>query len=161
MDDAKQHEKVGASSYRLDFYLWFNYNPAEISFSEVQKFEFINGAPTMYIVDSNEKQGYLEYRVRGDFVTSFDFSRYPFETHELAVEIEHKNLNVNGLVYEQDPTSGIDPEASVAGWNLGSFQTLITDHSYGDETFSRFVFTSIWVVLCFRHLSKQSYPWQS
>ena len=77
MDDAKQHEKVGASSYRLDFYLWFNYNPAEISFSEVQKFEFINGAPTMYIVDSNEKQGYLEYRVRGDFVTSFDFSRYP------------------------------------------------------------------------------------
>jgi hypothetical protein len=95
----------------------------------------------MYIVDVNETQGYLEYRVRGDFVTSFDFSRYPFETHELSVEIEHKNLNVNGLVYEQDPASGIDPEASVAGWNMGSFQTSIKEHSYGDETFSRFVFS--------------------
>jgi hypothetical protein len=132
---------LSASSYRLDFYLWFNYNPSEISLSQIQQFEFINGAPTMYIVDVNETQGYLEYRVRGDFITSFDFSRYPFETHELSVKIEHKNLNVNGLVYEQDPTSGIDPEASVAGWNLGSFQTLITDHSYGDETFSRFVFS--------------------
>lgn len=136
-------EKVdlSASSYRLDFYLWFNYNPSEISLSEVQQFEFINGAPSIYIVYSNETQGYIEYRVRGDFITSFDFSRYPFETHGLAVKIEHKNFNVNSLVYEQDPTSDIDPEASVAGWNLGSFQTLITDHSYGDETFSRFVFS--------------------
>ena len=52
---------LSASSYRLDFYLWFNYNPSEISLSEVQKFEFINGSPSMYIVDANETQGYLEY----------------------------------------------------------------------------------------------------
>ena len=131
---------LSASNYRLDFYLWFNYNPSEISFSDIQKFEFINGAPTTYIVNVDEAHGYLEYRVRGDFVTSFDFSMYPFETHELSVDIEHKSLDVNGLVYEQDPDSGIDPEASVAGLNLGSFQTLTVDHSYGDETFSRFVF---------------------
>jgi len=136
-------EKVdlSANSYRLDFYLWFQYNPSEISLSDVQKFEFINGAPTMYVVEVNETQGYLEYRVRGDFIKTFDFSQYPFETHELAVEIEHKNLDVNSLVFEQDSTSNIDPEASVAGWNLGGFQTSVTEHSYGEETFSRFVFS--------------------
>jgi hypothetical protein len=120
--------------------LWFKYNPSEISLSEVQQFEFVNGAPTIYVVDVNEAQGYLEYRVRGDFISSFDFSRYPFETHELAVKIEHKNLNLTGLVFERDLSSQIDPEANVAGWNLGSFQTAVTEHSYGEETFSRFVF---------------------
>jgi hypothetical protein len=136
-------EKVDlpANSYRLDFYLWFNYNPSEINLSQIQQFEFINGAPTMYIVDVNETQGYLEYRVRGDFIKTFDFSQYPFETHELAVEIEHKNLDVNSLVFEADPTSNIDPEANVAGWNLGGFETSVTEHSYGEETFSRFVFS--------------------
>jgi hypothetical protein len=89
----------------------------------------------------NETQGYLEYRVRGDFIKTFDFSQYPFETHELAVEIEHKNLDVNSLVFEADPTSNIDPEANVAGWNLWRFQTSVTKHFYGDETFSRFVFS--------------------
>jgi hypothetical protein len=135
-------EKVdlSANSYRLDFYLWFSYNPSQISLSEVQQFEFINGAPTTYIVDVNETHGYLEYRVRGDFITSFDFSQYPFETHSLAVEIEHKYLDVNNLIFEQDQTSNIDPEANVAGWNLGSFQTSIDEHSYGEETFSRFLF---------------------
>jgi hypothetical protein len=132
---------LSANSYRLDFYLWFQYDPSEISLSDVQQFEFINGAPSMYVVDVNETQGYLEYRVRGDFIKTFDFSQYPFETHELAVEIEHKNLDVNSLVFEADPTSNIDPEANVAGWNIGGFQTSVTEHSYGDETFSRFVFS--------------------
>lgn len=110
-------EKVdlSANSYKLDFYLWFNFDPLEISLSKLQEFEFINGAPTTYIVNLNETQGYLEYRVRGDFVTSFDFSGYPFETHELNVEIEHKNLDIANLVFEHDPTSDVDPEANVAG----------------------------------------------
>jgi hypothetical protein len=45
-------EKVdlSANSYRLDFYLWFNYDPSEINLSQIQQFEFINGAPTMYII---------------------------------------------------------------------------------------------------------------
>jgi len=37
-------EKVdlSASSYRLDFYLWFRFNPSEISLADVKKFEFNN-----------------------------------------------------------------------------------------------------------------------
>ena len=136
-------EKVdlSANSYRLDFYLWFRFNPSEINLDEVKDFEFINGAPTKYEVNVNELEGYLEYRVRGDFIKTFDFSHYPFETHELAVEIEHKNLDINSLIFEEDSTSNIDPDASVAGWELGVFQTSVTEHSYGEDTFSRFVFS--------------------
>jgi hypothetical protein len=86
---------LAASSYKLDFYLWFRFNSSEIGLDEVKEFEFTNGFPTKYEIYADEEQGYLEYRVRGDFIKTFDFTRYPYETHELTVELEHKNLNAS------------------------------------------------------------------
>lgn|GEM_PF-3019026 len=48
-----------ANSYRLDFYLWFRFNPSELSLNDVKEFEFVNGFPTKYEVNAGE--GYLEY----------------------------------------------------------------------------------------------------
>ncbi|MEM3731057.1 MAG: hypothetical protein QW667_06915 [Candidatus Bathyarchaeia archaeon] len=140
-------EKVdlAASSYRLDFYLWFKFNSSEISLGDVKEFEFVNGFPTKYEVSANEMRGYLEYRVRGDFIKTFDFSRYPYETHKLTIEIEHKNLNASFLVFEADTTSAVDEAINVAGWELGDFEVFETKHSYGEEdggeTYSRLVFS--------------------
>lgn len=130
---------LAANSYRLDFYLWFRFNSSEISLEEVEEFEFTNGAPSKYEV--NLADGYLEYRVRGDFIKTFDFTRYPYESHELSVEVEHKNLNASYLIYQVDPESNIDETVNVAGWDVGDFKTDITEHSYGEETYSRFVFS--------------------
>lgn len=110
-------EKVDLSSnsYRLDFYLWFKFNPNEISLNDIKTFEFINGAPTKYEVRADGDAGYLEYRVRGDFITSFDFSDYQFEKHSLAVKIEHTKLDISKIIFEANPTSDIDPEATISG----------------------------------------------
>jgi hypothetical protein len=133
-------EKVdlSANSYRLDFYLWFRFNSSEINAEKVKEFEFINGAPTKDKI--NETEGYLEYRIRGDFIKTFDFTRYPFETHELTVVLEHKNLDISQLSFEDDPTSDIDPMVNVAGWEIGDFKTFVTEHAYGEDVYSRFVF---------------------
>ena len=104
------------------------FDPSQISLAEVKQFEFINGAPTKTEVDSNSS--YLEYRVKGDFITSFDFSQYPFESHALPVQLEHNNLDVTQLVYEPDPTSNIEKTATVAGWNIGGFQTGTIEHAF-------------------------------
>jgi hypothetical protein len=85
----------------------------------------------------DENDSYLEYRVTGDFLKTFDFSMYPFESHQLTIELEHTNLDDSSLVYDIDPTSYIEPTASVAGWNLGNLQSQVLQHSYGDQTFSR------------------------
>jgi hypothetical protein len=132
---------LSTNSYRLDFYLWFNFSSSQISLDEVRNFEFINGAPTKYEVYANETEGYLEYRVRGDFITTFDFTQYPFDSHQLKVELEHKNLDASKLVYKVDPASNIEPTANVAGWDIGGFQTAVKEHSYGEDIYSRFVFT--------------------
>jgi hypothetical protein len=136
-------EKVdlAASSYRLDFYLWFKFNPSEISIEELKEFEFVNGFPSKYEVEVDGEHGYLEYRVRGDFIKTFDFTRYPYETHRLTVEVEHKNLNASYLRFMEDPTSSVDENVNVAGWDIGDFEAYVTEHSYGDETFSRFAFS--------------------
>lgn len=136
-------EKVdlAANSYRLDFYLWFRFDPSEISLAEVKEFEFINGAPSKYEVKADEAQGYLEYRVRGDFITTFDFTQYPFESHELAVALEHKNLDVSCMNFKEDAESDIESTASVAGWDLRDFKTSVTEHAYGEDRYSRFVFS--------------------
>lgn len=127
-----------ASTYRLDFYLWFSFNPQQINASEVSQFEFINGEPNIKQIDGTD--AYLEYRVTGDFLKTFDFSMYPFESHQLTIEIEHTNLDNNSLVYDIDQTSYIEPTASVAGWNLGNLQSQVLQHSYSDQTYSRPVF---------------------
>jgi hypothetical protein len=137
-------EKVDlpSSSYRVDCYLWFSFNPSEISLDNVRNFEFVNGQPTKYEVDANNDSGYLEYRIKGDFITSFDFTNYPFESHDLTIELEHKNLNMSSLVYDLDlEGSAIEPTASVAGWNLGGFNASIAQHSYGGDIYSRPTFS--------------------
>lgn len=128
-----------ASTYRLDFYLWFKFNPQQITASEISQFEFANGDPDIKKIDANDS--YIEYRVTGDFLRSFDFSLYPFESHDLTIELEHTNLANDNLAYDIDSTSGIESTASVAGWNLGNMQSQVILHSYPDETFSRPIFT--------------------
>jgi hypothetical protein len=56
-------EKVDLSGnlYRLDFYIWFSFDPTQINLDDVRHFEFINGSPTKIEIDSNSS--YLEYRV--------------------------------------------------------------------------------------------------
>ena len=63
----------------------------------------------------DEVAGYLEYRVRGDFISSFDFASYQFDAHELTVEIEHKNMDISQLVFEGDVASNLDSEARISG----------------------------------------------
>ena len=128
-----------ASTYRLDFYLWFRFDPAQINAQEVSQFEFANGQPGIKSIETTDS--YLEYRVTGDFLKSFDFSMYPFESHDLTIELEHTDLSSDSLVYDIDQTSGLENTSSVAGWNLGNMQSQVLLHSYPDQSFSRPIFT--------------------
>ena len=83
-----QSINLANSNYQLDFTLWFNFNPQQINASEVAQFEFINGEPTVKQIDASN--GYLEYRVTGTFLKTFDFTNYPFESHTLFIELEHE-----------------------------------------------------------------------
>ncbi len=130
-----QKIELSASTYRLDFYLWFSFDPSQISAAEISQFEFVNGQPNIKQID--DSGSYLEYRVTGDFIKDFDFTDYPFESHTLYIELEHENLDNTQLIYDPANTSYIESTATVSGWNVGSLQTQALTHSYDDQSFSR------------------------
>lgn len=133
-------EKVdlAQSTFKLDFYLWFKFDPSQITLEQVKDFEFVNGSPTKYEILVED--GYLEYRIKGDFFKTFDFTKYPFEDQKLNMQLEHKTLDYTSLVYVPDTEeSNIDEQANVAGWIMTSFNVETVEHSYGAESFSRFV----------------------
>jgi len=92
-------------------------------------------------IEENETGGYVEYRIKGDFIKTFDFTKYPFETHTLTIELEHKELDISRLRYVADQNSTIDEAANIAGWEIGGYNATEIEHSYGDETYSRFIFS--------------------
>ncbi len=135
-------EKVDPSSnlYTMDFYLWFIWDANYTTHTTVGSFEFINGAPSYYCV-CNETQGFLEYRVKGNFIKNFDCRNYPFDSYDLPVILEHKFLNATSLVYTLDPDSSIDKGLNYVGWNISKFNTSIQNHTVTRELFTDYTFS--------------------
>jgi len=130
---------LAANSYRLDFYIWFDWDPADFTAEQIKAFEFLNGAPSKEVVYESP-EGFIQYRVRGDFVKTFDFTRYPFESQKLSVTIEHKSMNSTELVYTADPDSSLDAGVNIIGWSLKQFKTSVTEHKFSGNSMSNFGF---------------------
>jgi hypothetical protein len=129
---------VSAETFTVDFYLWFKYHDLK------PNVEFLKGSPSKIDLITEEErplENYLEYRVRGTFISSLDFRGFPFDEHFLAVELEDKEHGASELVFEPDEVeSGIDPELDVVGWNVKGFKLYEENHAYSDENYSRFIF---------------------
>lgn len=128
---------IPSGSYDLDFYIWFKW-----SGNKTINYEFMNGkASSTEIVKS--VPGYLEVRIRGTFLKSLDFRDFPFNSHELTVELEDKVEHIVSLRFTPDVNeSGIDESINIAGWNVQDWSVTSVEHNYpGDETYSRFVFS--------------------
>jgi hypothetical protein len=131
-----QTVNVQAGIYALDFYLWFNStgNPQYVNY------EFTNGQVTSMDVIQNTST-YQEYRVWGTFQATFNFQRFPFDSHQLTIDIEDRSLTAGQLVFTPDPASGYDAAAGISGWQLSNGTMLVTTHSYPGQVFSRAVFS--------------------
>ena len=68
-------EKVDlvANTYKLDFF-WFSWYPTQITLKQIQDFEFLNGSPSKDVVFETEEEGFVQYRVKVDFLKTFDFT---------------------------------------------------------------------------------------
>lgn len=131
-----QSVNLQAGSYSLDFYLWFNStgNPQYVNY------EFTNGQVTALDVIQNTST-YQEYRVWGTFQSTFGFQQFPFDNHPLTIDIEDRSLASGQLVFTPDQSSGVDPTASVSGWQLSGGTMTVTTHTYPGQVFSRAAFS--------------------
>lgn len=126
------------SSYDLDFYMWVYSDEADFTKSKPE-IEFMNGRATVEPI--KVEPHYYEARVKGNFLKNMDFRQYPFEQLYLTIEVEGIK-EIEQLILDADPDSGIDPLVNIPGWSLaGSRQDIVT-HQYPDgKVYSRYVYT--------------------
>ncbi len=126
-------------SFTVDFYLSLSSDkPVTIN-----QFEFFNGRATS--IDKSQDDPLDKfYRIQASLSDTLNFSRYPFDQHQLTIEIEDKEQTVNTLVYQVSrEDSGLDPAVKLAGWNITGWDATVTQHYYApwQTTFSKYVFS--------------------
>jgi hypothetical protein len=100
---------------------------------------------------SGSGYNYLIYRIQASMTDAVNLQNYPFDHHDLTIEIEDQDHNEQTLVYSADPESRIDPQVKLQGWQLQTspVNATVISHFYnttfGDpvqnytETYSRFI----------------------
>ena len=127
-----------SGSYSVDFYLSYKCDsPCE------PNFEFTNGRAQSVdkIIDSPTEKF---YRIQANLQDPVDLRRYPFDSHNLTIEIEDKTETVDNLAYSANmEESGMEPSIQFVGWKLKGWNAAVTEHYYPpyDETYSNYVFT--------------------
>lgn len=134
-------EKVdlSESTFRIDFYLIIEADLSKIRLEDVKQFEFVNGEPSIRIVEEHigEWRAELTYRVKGDFITDFELGMYPFDRHNIEVILDFM-FATNEITLEA--SSIANPDMIIVGWDYEGLEYRGVEHSYdGENFFPRFV----------------------
>jgi hypothetical protein len=130
--------EVEAGTVGVDFYLDLKSN-SSVSIDDI---ELMNGAITS-ISTVRDTPFEKEYRIIAVMTAEPDLSRYPFDRHTLALNIEPRLHDEREMILVIDPeNSGLDPEADLPGWSFSGNDTSVTNMSYvaGEIPYSRAVF---------------------
>jgi len=152
-DALQQHYSIGVylinigkidlqnGAYDLDFYVWLESDDPSADFVKtVPKIDFMN-ALSIKVEPSRVEPNYYEARVKGTFLKNMDFRNYPFDEHNVTIEIEGFDT-INNLTFVPDTqASGFDSLINVPGWNLGESRADVIEHAYPDGTYARYIFT--------------------
>jgi hypothetical protein len=152
---------VGQGTFSADFYLWFSWQGNWSGSSSAttplpSDFELMNGAIAKEtLIQSNQNlsggYNYLIYRIQASMTDPVNLQNYPFDHHDLTIEIEDQDHDISALVYSADPESRIDPQVSLQSWQLSTSpaDAYVINHFYNTtfgepgqnytETYSRFI----------------------
>ncbi len=146
-----------AYSFVADVYLWFRDKDAEIV--PGKSFEWMNMfAPDDHVqtdidpepVPQSDGSAYQVFRHQGPFAAKFSVKTYPFDAHNLTIEIEDQEWAADRLVYSVDQVA-INPDIQLPGFIIGQPTMEVRNRPYpttfGDidlaqpEPYSRVVVT--------------------
>ena len=140
-------------SFVADVYLWFRDTDPQIvpgsTFEWMNMFAPDDHVQTdIYPEPVNQPDGtqYQVFRHQGPFAAKFSVRNYPFDAHNLTIEIEDQEFNAKRLVYSVDQVT-MNPAIELPGFLLGQPKIEVRNRPYptnfGDtsmtepETYSR------------------------
>ena len=129
---------TSSGAYTVDFYLSFTSDEP----TDPSKYEFANGRATSTDKSIDEATSKF-YRIQAALTSNLNLAKYPFDKHNLTIEIEDKEQTINSQVYEVYPADcGLDPAVKLAGWDITGWNAEVVEHKYElwDTTFSKYIF---------------------
>jgi hypothetical protein len=118
-------------TFDVDMWVWFRWSGSDVR--PDLTFELANGvinARTESTVQDDLGMNYATVRVQATIFHEFDVSRFPLDDHLIRIEIEDTLLNNTQLVYVADEGIALDPEVSVAGWDVALQPATVGAHVY-------------------------------
>jgi hypothetical protein len=130
-------------TYVLDFYLVFKWNDQNLT---PASFEFMNGraiSKEKIFESRTNDSSEVWYRIQANLFITPEYTQYPFDTQDLKLILEDSEYNTSVLSYApMIDFNGIDKEFTIAGWEIKSHDSTVTDHEYPwGETYSSLTFT--------------------
>lgn len=127
-------------SYTMDFYLSMRCATARCNFGS---FEFMNGRASSISLEENTTTERF-WRIQANLYENLDLHKYPFDSHNLLIQIEDESLTKQNLTYQPDPNySALAPSIVVVGWSVTGWSQSVVDDYYKvyNETYSRYTFS--------------------
>lgn len=120
------------SSWKADFYVWFNWEGPDLSPGET--FHVVSGEILTKALLEKKDEGerhYALYRVTAEITKTFDVSRFPRDDHMLTISIEDTANQSYVLRYVADEAgSDISSRVTVPGYSVLSKVVAVRPHSY-------------------------------
>lgn len=123
-------------SFVADVYVWFRDNDAELV--PGKSFEWMNMfAPDDHVqtdidpepVAQKDGSQYQVFRHQGPFAAKFSVKTFPFDAHNLTIEIEDQEWDSSRLVYSVDQVT-MNPDIQLPGFIIGAPTMEIRNRPY-------------------------------
>lgn len=125
------------SNFDVDFYIWFNWKGNNVSPGE--GLQIVNGQISLKQMQAEWHEGdnhYEQYHVIAGIIKPFDIMLFPFDNHNLTVEIEDSLNSIYELQYVPENTQNISisPEISgIHGYSIKYLYPVSKLHKYSTD----------------------------
>jgi hypothetical protein len=146
------------SSFLIDFYVWTNQKSA--SFDPLASAVFPGTRQLEVLFQSLREVDGVQWslrRYRGTFYHDWNLRNFPFDKHELKVQLRDSVHRTREVHYQPDiATSGVDRQFDLPGWRISDFRIAVEDVEYGttfgdpgadEDSFRVFSWTTATVVM--------------
>jgi hypothetical protein len=121
------------SKFDVDFYIWFSWNGSEVNPGE--DLQIINGQISSKQLQADWHEGekhYEQYQVLASITEPFEVVLFPFDSHNLTIEIEDSYNGIYELEYvpENNQNSSISPKIYIPGYSVKFLSPVAELHRY-------------------------------
>lgn len=121
-------------SFEVDMWLWFRWLGSDVR--PDLTFEIAGGvieSRTESQILLDDGMNYATTRVQARIFHQFDVRRFPMDDHVIEITIEDAELEESMLKYIADTGTALDPEVTVAGWEVGLAEPHVESHTYATD----------------------------